>query len=172
MASLISRGVLPMLGAAVILLAAKTWFEWTDENNTLPMNRILSAEQIKVVAVPEIATEPRLVQLDHTHFALVNRTPFLVHYTGYSIDWGKGTSRPRRGEIQPFHTAHFDNGKAHQNSARGRRPNFGVELTVPPGHGGRFEVNVPLDCKIQRLTMTYWRGDGRRTETAWNEPIR
>ena len=173
MASLIARGVVPVLGAAVILLAAKAWLEWTDENNTLPMNRILSAEQMKNVAVPEKGTEPRLVQLDDTHFALVNPTPFPVHYSGYEVSSGMGTSRPRLGDIQPFHKALFDNGQRHQNSGIGSWSNFGaVKLTVPPGHGGRFEVNVPFDCKIQRLTMTYWRGDGPRMETVWDEPIR
>src|SRR5687768_12581909 len=93
MTSLIARGVLRVLGIVVVVMAAKTWLEWNDENNTLPMNRILGADQIRKVAAAENAMQPRLVQLDDTHFALVNPSPFPVNYTGYSIDWGKGTSR-------------------------------------------------------------------------------
>src|SRR5262245_11563246 len=105
MASFISRIVFALVGEAAVMRAAWAWIHWTDPNNTLPLNRVLNADQVATLPAPDKAERPVIVRLGNNFFALVNPTRFPIHYSGYTIN--SIAPRPRRGEINPLYDKQF-----------------------------------------------------------------
>ena len=171
MATLISRGILLVLGVVAIVVAAKAWLEWNDEDNTLPIEQIVSAEQLLVLPPPQQEERLLVVRLTRNQFALINPTKFPIHYTGYTI--GSWTNRPPRGDVNPFYHAEVRDEKGQWVRGAGARCGTGAgTMTVRPGQAGRFVIHEEFRDKESRIGVTFWRGNPQAPETIWSEPIR
>jgi hypothetical protein len=175
MAPIVSRIIFALSALVVVLAIACAWLYSSDDSNTLPIDRVLNAEQI--AKAPENAAGPLVVQLGHNEFALVNTTRFPIHYRGYpsrAMAYG-----PPRGVINPFYQRQF---RAEEGPWQSNGPGWcgtGSEtLTVPPGRAGRFGAHSGVDLPPDRqgpwgrIGVVYWTSDPARAQTVWSEPIR
>jgi hypothetical protein len=174
MAPIVSRIMFAMSALVVVLAIACAWLYFTDDSNTLPIDRVLSAEQI--ANLPENAQGPLVVQLGHNHFALVNPTRFPVQYAGYRMD--SIAPRPRPGEINPLYDKQFrDPAGAWQSNVGGWCGTGSALLTVRPGHAGTFNVHSGVDLPperkgpVERVGVTCSTGNPANAQAVWSAPF-
>src|SRR5687767_8152868 len=177
MSAILSRVLFGLLALATVFAAGAAWLYWTDENNTLPIDRVLSAEQVANLPAGDKAEGPVIVCLGHNSFALINPTRFPIHYAGYTVH--SIEPRPRRGEINPLYDKQFrDPAGKWQSNVGGWCGTGSALLTIPPGQAGQFNVHTGVDLPperkgdFERVGVSYHMGDPGKTQTVWSEPIR
>lgn len=176
MRSFLSRIVLGLLAAALVLGGVAAWRLWTDENNTLPLSRVLSAEQVAKLPSPDEAEGPVIVRLGQNFFALVNTTRQPIYYTGYP---GRIVEpRPRPGEINPLYDKQFRDAQGTwQSNVGGWCGTGAAALAILPGQAGTFDVHTGVALPperqgpFERVGVTYWTTDPGNAQTVWSEPF-
>jgi hypothetical protein len=147
---------------------ASLWFYWTDPTNTLPMGSILSRENLTLVKQGD-QTKPAIVLLDASEnecrLALVNPTPVLVYYHGYTVE----SEKPRRprGQISPLYGCEYQDEFGGWSANALRWCGTGAALmAIPPGRAGVFRVACNAKDRPIRVSVTcQWSGDVNRQDS-------
>ncbi|MCI0682182.1 MAG: hypothetical protein L0Y71_08765 [Gemmataceae bacterium] len=175
--SFLSRIVVGLTVLGLVLGGVAVWRLWTDQdNNTLPIGRVLNAEQIARLPDADQAPGPVIVRLGPNVFTLVNPTRRPIHYAGYPARTIE--PRPRPGKINPLYDKHFRDPQGAWQSNMGFWCGTGsAALTIMPGHAGQFDVHTGMDLPperrgpVERVGVTCWTTDPSRAQTVWSEPF-
>jgi len=170
-----------LIAMGIVSVALAVWARLPDPNNTLPMERLVGKN---VLEREKVGKAPRVIVLkvepapdfeqggERVFLALVNPSPYTLHYAGYTMDsWSE---RPAPGEIMPLFST-----QVRTDGVWAPKPNLrcgtGVgDLRVRPGHAGRFDTwRVVTDAPIKIGVSCTWEDETgiRQGDEFWSEAI-
>lgn len=160
------------------------WAAAPDDTNTLPIAKIAESGGVAVATAAK-GTKPSIVlvrtrsealgdgRVLAAELVLVNPLDVPITYHGYTMDsWA---TRPPVGEIHPLYSRQVKDGDEWKDSSIGWCGTGAAEMTVPPGHAGRFAASIVLPAKTARAGVRcQWTGPGEKKETLvlWSSDIK